>query len=72
MNLNEVVLQDIDKIVTKYKIEEKELKTLKDIIEKLKNKYITIPELLDLTENIYFLSPYPSWPKAEYKKLLEE
>lgn len=54
---------DIDTTRIKFKISEEEINTLKNIVAKLKLKYVNAMDFSELLCNIYYLAPCPPEPK---------
>lgn len=54
---------DIEAIVYSFKISEEEINTLRDVIAKLKLKYLNAMDFSELLQNIYYLAPCPPEPK---------
>lgn len=54
---------DIETIVYSFKISEEEINTLRNIIAKLKLKYLNAIDFSELLSDIYYLAPCPPEPK---------
>lgn len=54
---------DIEGTRIKFKISEEEINILRDIVSKLKIKYVNAVDFKILLDNIYYLAPCPPEPK---------
>ena len=59
---------DIEGTRIKFKISEEEINILRDIISKLKIKYVNAVDFTKLLSDIYYLAPCPPEPKIGESK----